>query len=187
MREFFLLLFLSTNDCWCQLNTNKNLHLACSEEENFIQRKTAQLWYSMVVKITHLWGCPGVRTLSSYLCSFLYWSALHCAGLLHFMPKCSGLGWASKASSTFQLSQGNAVFCGKGKCAFQATEAGLYRQKSLALVPGWFVLMQIRNPNLHSLIGSKGTVLIGKKRATLIVWNCTSPIEWEKPQSYWLQ
>ena len=39
----------------------------------------------------------------------------------------------------------------------------MYGQKSLPLVPDWSVLMQMRTPYPCSLIGPKGTFLIGQK------------------------
>ena len=45
----------------------------------------------------------------------------------------------------------------------------------------WFsiTLMQMRMPNPHSLIGSKGTVLTGLSRATLIGQSCAALIGWD--------
>lgn len=41
------------------------------------------------------------------------------------------------------------------------------REQSLPLVPNWSVLMQMRAPNPHTLIGSTSTVLIGRNAAAL--------------------
>ena len=54
--------------------------------------------------------------------------------------------------------------------------AGLYRQKSLPLVPDWSMSRQVRTPNPWSLIGPKGSVLIGHNRASLIGQICAT--EW---------
>ena len=35
-------------------------------------------------------------------------------------------------------------------------------------VPNWSLLLYMRTPNLHSLIGLKGTVLIGQNGTTLV-------------------
>ena len=85
--------------------------LGCNEEGNFIQCKTAPLWYSMPVKTARLWnrsivisallwedhaceaaigtGSPGARPLTSQAPALLgstlvcFVSALCCTGLLH--------------------------------------------------------------------------------------------------------
>lgn len=41
----------------------------------------------------------------------------------------------------------------------------IYTQKSPPLIPDWSILMKMRNPNSHSLIGPKG---IGQNGATLV-------------------
>ena len=41
-------------------------------------------------------------------------------------------------------------------------------------VPNWSLLLYMRTPNLHSLIGLKGTVLIGQNRATPVGQSCTA-------------
>lgn len=64
---------------------------------------------------------------------------------------------------------GNAVQGPQWEEHFQRTGvADLYREKSPPPVHDWSILMQIRTPNLHSLIGPKRNVLIGQNRATLI-------------------
>lgn len=47
-------------------------------------------------------------------------------------------------------------------------EADLYREKSLLLVPDWFILIQIRTPNPNNLISPKSTVLFDQSGGTLI-------------------
>lgn len=80
------------------------------------------------------------------------------AGLLH----------SCKTSLVFQLQQGKCSVWGKGE------------RPSELEVPDWLVLMQIGAPNHHSLIGPKGTVLIGQNRGALIG-------RVGKAQSHWLK
>ena len=55
------------------------------------------------------------------------------------------------------------------------------------LVPDWSILMQMKMLNPHSLIGPKGTVLIGQNTASPTGWSHTTLIGWGKPQAYWLK
>lgn len=63
----------------------------------------------------------------------------------------------------FQLGRKQSLpFAGKGKVYSEGRSgADLHREKAPHLVPDWPIFMQIRAPNLHSLIGPKSTVLIG--------------------------
>lgn len=45
--------------------------------------------------------------------------------------------------------------------------AGLYGQEFPPLVPDWSFLMQMKTPNLHNMIGPKGTVVIGQIQSRL--------------------
>lgn len=63
---------------------------------------------------------------------------------------------------------GTPSFQWKGKGALQAAGELTYRQKSLPLVPGWSILMQMKTPNPHSVIGRKSTVLTDHIGDTLI-------------------
>ena len=56
----------------------------------------------------------------------------------------------------------------KVKCTLQTRGELTYIEGSTSYVPDWSVLMQMRTPNLHSLIGPKSTVLIGRNGVTLI-------------------
>lgn len=82
---------------------------------------------------------------------------------------------------TFQLSSGIAaladvaesagetVFCGNYVLHLDRNEAGLYREgftHTLPPAPDWCVLLQMRTPNPHSVIGPKSTILIGQNGAT---------------------
>ena len=58
-------------------------------------------------------------------------------------------------------------FGGKGKCAPRARRE-LTKTEVSTSGPDWSVLMQIRTPNSHSLIGPKGTALISQNEATLV-------------------
>ena len=47
-------------------------------------------------------------------------------------------------------------------------EGDLYREKSLPLVPEWYILVQMRTPNPCTYSGPKSTVLIDQNAAALI-------------------
>ena len=163
------------------------------EEGNFIQCKTAQLWYSYDTLgpgyslARQLCSAPCLSALCctgllcwALVCSTLCQSALACTGLLH-SALVRHLWCFSSARETQSL-----VFC--RKVHSQSNRGtGLYRQKFLPLVPRWSSLMQMRTPNLCSLIGPKSTVLIGQNRAALIGHSCTAPNKWGKPQSHWFK
>ena len=89
---------------------------------------------SRALKTAWLWSSSGAS------------GSLLCQGIVHASAKPGrhSLQWQGKVSSE-KSPQG----------------AGLYGQKSLPRVPDWSVLMQIRTPNPPSLIGPKGTALIG--------------------------
>ena len=114
-----------------------------------------------------LWSCP--------FCVSLLWPVLVCSALFQWV---------------FQLSWGNGLFSfpwkGKAHCPNQRGTA-LYGQKSMPLVPDWFVLMQMRTPNPRSLHLSKRhySALIGHWRCWR-GYSCTAPVGWGKPQSFWL-
>lgn len=79
--------------------------------------------------------------------------------------------WSSEMSLVFEAGETVFSLLWKGQVCFSSQqEADFYREKSPPLDPDWFILMQIRSPNPHSLIGSKRTVLIGQDGATLIGW-----------------
>lgn len=107
---------------------------------------------------------------------------------LHSALPWSGLEWCLWCF-IFSVSAlaGETVFSGKGKCVLQARGelAYTYRQKSPPLL--WLVHPhENETPNPHSLIGPKGTALIGQ-------WRCwwgyshAALFEWGTPQSYWLK
>ena len=166
-----------------------NSNLGCGEKENFIQCKTAQLWYSRAVKTAQLCCSPRTGPLA-----WLDSSALLLGGLLCYFPVHLALCWSTllcsgKTPLVFQLSQGDSVFSlwwEEEVWSQSQRGAGLYGQKSLHLVPDWSLLMQIRTPNPNSLIGPKGTAMVGQNRASLVGWSCEASIRWEKPQFYWL-
>ena len=135
--------------------------LGCGEEGNLIQCKTAQLWYSMSVK--QPWD-QAPRWLDSplihmgLLCAVTVFSVLHWRFTL--------LWWDSLSS--FREMQ-YSVFGGKGKCTLWARGELVYtdrRPRPWSLIG--LVVMQVRTPNSHSLIGPKGTVLISQNRPVLI-------------------
>lgn len=73
------------------------------------------------------------------------------------------------SSLAVQLQLGKYSLQQKGNVhSLSPRRAGLYRLKSLPLVPDWFKLMQMRAPNPHSLIGSKDTIPIGQNGGALI-------------------
>ena len=82
---------------------------------------------------------------------------------------CSLLQWDSLG---FYLSHGNALFSlwWKAKCMLRARGELADITEVSALAPDWSVLMQMRTSNLHSLIGPKGTFLIGYKWAAVLGW-----------------
>ena len=101
-------------------------NLGYSKERNFIQHRTAQLWYSMAVKTAYLWGNHGVRQpwgqvalgpgsssaiqlRSALLCSVWVCFALCSSGLLCSVPLSSGLLLSAPLCSnetSFSLAKG---------------------------------------------------------------------------------
>ena len=138
-------------------------NLRCSEEENYsckqLNYEEAQLWNNATVR-----GVSDVRwpwnevalgwgpSLAIQLCS----SSLHSV-LLH----------SCETSSTFNSRQRNAVFCGKGKWDLWVRGELTYRERSSPLVPDWFILMQMRTPNPHSMIDPK------KHCLDCLEWSCS--------------
>lgn len=173
---------------WCQpvvIGANSTPtgtpNLGCGEKGNFIQCKTAQLCYSWAVKTA--WREVALGP---------HWSALcWCAPRRHLQ--------------CFSSSQGNKVF--SGKCTLSAARGDLtYIEGHPTMVPDWSILMQMRTPISHNLIGPKtslkqnktkqNTVFIGQNGASLVGeadggwrggYSCAAPIGWEKPQFYWLK
>ena len=120
-------------------------------------------------EITWLWNSTD-REEAVGICSALLLSTVYKSVTL-----CSALSWSSKTSSVFHLqcvssSPRNAFFSKKRTCVHSRSDRGarLNRDKSPPLVPDWLILMQIRTPNPHSLIGPKSTVLTGQNGAALI-------------------
>ena len=78
-------------------------NLGCGEEGNFIQCKTAQLWYSMAVR--QLWTQEGLGpdpSLNEQLCYAPPWSflLLHSIVLCWSFPFCASLLWPALVCST---------------------------------------------------------------------------------------
>ena len=70
----------------------------------------------------------------------------------------------------FQLGKFNLQW--KGKVRSKSPRgASLYREKLPPLVSDWSVLMKMRAPNLHSLVGPKNTVLIDWNGAIHSDWS----------------
>lgn len=162
--------------CWCQPMVigissipTEIPNLGCGEEVNFIQckelnRDTAQLWDSSIVlrlnyEATWLVKWPWTHAFVCLDCFALPWDELVCSSLL--CSACSSLVWSGLVrclSLVFQLQQGNTVFSLRWKGTVRSPsqrEADSYRQKSLPLVPDWFILMQMKTLNLCSLINPK--------------------------------
>lgn len=174
------------------------LSLGCGEEGNFIKCKQlncdiVRYEKSLAVAMRQTWGEAALRWAPLQLCS-----ALLCTGQsAPFCLLCSG-----ESSSVFQArlllcfsfssSQGNTIF--SLWWANWARGGLTYIDRSPC---PWFLigLSSCRlTPNPHSLIGVKGTVLIGQNGVALIGWwrywwkySCAAPIGQGKLQSYWLK
>lgn len=85
-------------------------------------------------------------------------------GQLHSAPL-----WSSKRASVVQLQLGRYSLQWKGKVhSLIQRGADYYTKKSPSLVLDWSILMQMRTPNPHSLIGPKSTVLISQNGTALV-------------------
>ena len=90
------------------------------------------------------------------VCPILCQSALACAS-------CAGTTYSAVSA---QPEKGGPQSSAERESALPGPD--LHRQRSLPLVPDWFVLMHVRTPNPCSLVGANGTVLIGQNGAALI-------------------
>lgn len=120
-------------------------------------------------------GGPGTRPLSRDAAPCCSWQA-HSA-----QSHLPGVSSARDTASRPPEGEGE-----QGTCTGRAREelASVDRSPCPEVpAPDWAVVMQKRTPNLHSLIGPKGAVQIGRNRATLIGQKCAALIGWGKPQS----
>ena len=160
--------------------------------------QTAQLWSSTAVK-QHGWEVALGQGLSlaRQLCSALVCST--CSGPATLFCSCACLLPSAlvRHLQYFSSSQ-ETVFSvwWKGEVHSQRQRgAHICGHESLPLVPDWSILMQMRIPNPHSLVGPKGTVLIDQNGAVMIgQWRCWCrdtaaqlQLNREKPQSYCLK
>lgn len=162
----------------------------------FYSVQAAQQWYSTGCEngtVMKQQGCEGALGRGLSLATQLCFAPLHTA-----LPACSA---PARHLQRFSSSGGNIVcslwWNGKVRSPSQR-KADLYRQKSLPLVPDWFILMQTGTLNSCSLIypPKRKNVLVGQNGAALIgLWRCwwwytrsfTALIGRGKPQSYWLK
>ena len=131
---------------------------------------TAGLWRQEGYKAALGPGFSLVRQLCSspllndMLCSAPSWPVLHCTvSALCCSLLCCYFFSVSTQWGRLSLSRKRKVHSPSWR------GAGLYGQESPPIALDLSILMRMRTPNTQSLIGpTKGTVLIGQKRATLI-------------------
>ena len=132
-------------------------NLGCSEEGNLIQYKTAQLWYSMSVR--QPWDQPAFQLGSSA-------AAPWCSALVKHL-------WCLTSTRKHSLQWGKWASQARGELAY-------IKQKFLPLVPEWSILMEMRTPSPHNLIGPKGTSLIGRMELLCLDGESLSLIGWNR-------
>lgn len=144
--------------------------------------RTARLWGSAVElqlnqDTAQLRGGPLQRT------ALLGSARVRSSPLCLCRPCCS-----AEPPSVFQLQPGNTILVAQREGKVRSPNhrvAYLFRQKHLPPVPDWSVLVQMKIPNRHGLMGTSSTVLIGQNGVAPSV--SIAPIGWKKTQSYWLK
>ena len=148
---------LSINGHWCRFNAKRNPQFGMRWIRKLYLEKNSSICDPAAVKQPWFTGHSGQVSL---------W--LDSSSLLLASWVCSAL---QRNLQCFSSSWGNAVFRLQWKCKVHSPSqrgACWYRQKSQLLAPDWSTLLQMRTPNPHSLIGPKGSVLIGQ--TLWLVW-----------------
>lgn len=154
---------------------------------------TTQLW-QFNCNTAQLWNSTAVRQLNheiAYLWNSMatWWPGRGSPDKAGWprRPRCYRFNQCYSSNQRYTVSDRN------WKCVPPSGgEVGLYRVQFPSLVPDWSVLMHMRTPNPHNLMGPKSTVLIdqngaalvgqlrcqwGYSRAASIGWGCLSPID----------
>lgn len=170
------MILLPTDGTWYQFSAHRNPEW---HRRTLYSGKTAHLLYSRTVKAAQLGGSPGnggpgarpllgetVLLCSSKVCFVLLWPDI----CVSAQPRRPSLHCSLERESVLSEPEGS----------------WLLWTEVFAPVPNWYTFMPIGTPNL-CLIGSKGTVLIGRNRTTLLNQGWAALIGWRKPQFYWLK
>ena len=142
-----LTFLVSMDGCWHQFNTNRNPHLGAQWRRRLYSVQTAQLWYSTAVEqhsseVALL--CPSTLLYAALPCSAPHLSASLCLLcfsetllVFQFQPRKCSLVSSVERESVLPEPEGSCVI----------------EREVLLLIHDWSILMQMRTPNPHSLIG----------------------------------
>lgn len=145
---------------WCQFSAHRNPHFGVRGRRRLPSGKTAQ-WLPL--------GCEDSDPEAALGQALGRGCSAPCGGVWFGSAGAAGQRWV------------------EGKGAPRARGKVTSWTEPPPLTPDWFVLMQMRTPSPQSVIGPKGTVLMGQGRATLVGQSCSALIGWGEPQSSWLK